>query len=59
MVSVFRVRTSQKEKRRTVNKIKKFISNILEFITIAFVYEEEAYNRWMNKVDRLRREDNE
>ena len=59
MGNVFRVSTSQKEKRRPMNKVKKFLSSILEFIAVVFVYEEETYNKWMDKVERLRREDNE
>lgn len=59
MGNVFRVKTSQKEKRRPMNKIKKFLSSILEFIAVTFVYEEETYNKWMDKVEKLRREDNE
>lgn len=38
-----------------MSKIKKFLSTILEFIAVVFVYEEETYNKFMNKVDNLRR----
>lgn len=41
MGNVFRVRTSQKEKRRPMSKIKKFLSTILEFIVVAFVYKKK------------------
>lgn len=41
-----------------MNRVQRFISNILEFIT-NFIYEEEIYNKWMDQVERLRGKVNE
>lgn len=53
MDNAFPARIKQREKYYK-NKAKNCLADVLDFITVAFIYEEETYNKFMNKVDKLR-----
>lgn len=57
MGNIFHVRTKRKGKQ--MNRIHKFLSYILEFMIVVFIFKEETYSKWMDQVERLRRGTNE
>lgn len=59
MGNVFHVITKEKRKWKSKNRFKRIMSNVLDFIAVALIYDEEEYQKLMNKVDMLREDINE
>jgi len=59
MDNVFRVKIKGKGRWRVKNRFKRIIANMLNFIVLALIYDEEKYQKLMNKVDMLREDINE
>jgi len=54
MGNVFHVKIKEKGRWKAKNRFKRIIANALNFIALAFIYDEEKYQKLMNNVDMLR-----
>jgi len=54
MGNAFHVKIKGKGRRKAKIRFKRIITNVLNFIVLALIYDEEEYQKLMNKVDMLR-----
>ncbi len=59
MGNVFHVKIKGKGRWKAKNRFKRIIANMLNFLVLALIYDEEKYQKLMNKVDIFKEKINE